>query len=199
MNLQFYQLCLILGLPQHSQRNSLSSTCISIYSPLQRGTVFVKLIAELCGWYNVMYIPLCTSAEEIEYDSWVGVELALFFLCHPLPGWSAAGAAVCCTQGHTVVLFWEKGLLCCQVAVVGRDSNSFVFPPRVTASAAPFSRFKQQPPYSNPMALTPTLTSASPRARSAYEQVCVRLSSDCVHRPRPIRLASTDVTGLEEC
>lgn len=93
-----------------------------------------------------MSFPLCTSAEEIEGDSWVGVELALFFLCHPLPGWSAAGAAVRCMQGHTVVLFWEKGLLYCQVAVVGRDSDGFVFPPRVTASAAPFAPLTKNPP-----------------------------------------------------
>lgn len=41
-----------------------------------------------------MFFPLCPSAEEIESDSWAGVVLALFFLCHPLLGWSAAGAAV---------------------------------------------------------------------------------------------------------
>lgn len=54
-------------------------------------------------------------------------------------------------------------------------------------------------PNPNLMALTPALTPASPRAGSAYEHVCVRPSSGCVRRPRPITLASTDVTGLEEC
>lgn len=29
--------------------------------------------------------------------------------------------------------------------------------------------------------------------------MCVRPSSGCVRRPRPIRLASTDVSGSEEC
>lgn len=93
------------------------------------------------------------------------------------------------------MLFWEKGLLCCQVAVAGRDSYGFVFPPRVTASAAPLT--DNPPP--NLMALTPDLTPASLRAGSAYERVWVRMSSGCVCRPRPITLASTDVTGLEEC
>lgn len=55
------------------------------------------------------------------------------------------------------------------------------------------------PPNLNPMALTLALTPASPRAGSAYEHMCVRPSSGCVRRPRPITLASTDVTGLEEC
>lgn len=41
----------------------------------------------------MFFLPL-PPAEEIESDSWVGVELALFFLCHPLLGRSAAGAAV---------------------------------------------------------------------------------------------------------
>ncbi len=123
----------------------------------------------------------------------------IVLLCHPLLGWSAAGAAVRWVQGHTVVLFWEKGLLCCQVAVVGRDSYGFVFPPRVTASAAPFAPLTDSPPHPNLMALTPALTPASPRAGSAYEHVCVHPSSGCVRRLRPIRLASTDVTGLEEC
>lgn len=66
----------------------------------------------------------------------MGVMSALFFLCHPALGRSAAGAAIRWVRGHTVVLFWEKSLLCCQVAVVGGDSYGFVLPPRVTASAA---------------------------------------------------------------
>lgn len=106
----------------------------------------MKFIAEICGWDNLMFSPHCSSAEEIESDSCVGVELALFFFCHPLLGWLAAGAAVRWVQGHTVVLFWEKGLLRCQVAVVGRDSYGFVFPPRVTASAAPFAPLTDNPP-----------------------------------------------------
>lgn len=53
------------------------------------------------------------------------------------------------------------------------------------------------------MALTPTATVASLRAGTACQCVCV---CEClpevfgsVRRPRPIALASTDVTGLEEC
>lgn len=161
----------------------------SLWNP-QQNSVF--------GTSNVF--PFCSSAEQIESDSCVGVELALFFFCHPLLGWSAAGAAVRWVRGHTVVLFWEKGLLCCQVAVVGRDSYGFVFPPRVTASAASLTDDPPpDPPNLNPMALTLALTPASPRAGSEYEHMCVRPSSGCVRRPRPITLASTDVTGLEEC
>lgn len=51
----------------------------------------------------------------------------------------------------------------------------------------------------NLMALTPDLSPASLRAGSACEHAWVRMSSSCVCRPRPITLASTDVTGLEEC
>lgn len=92
-----------------------------------------------------MFPPLYSSAKKIESDSCAVVKLALFFLCHPPLGLSAAGAAVRWVQGHTVVLFWEKGLLCCQVSVVGRDSYSIVFPPRVRASAAPFAPLTDDP------------------------------------------------------
>lgn len=102
----------------------------------------------------------------------MGVVSALFFLCHPPLGWSAAGAAIRWVRGHTVVLFWEKSLLCCQVAVVGGDSYGFVLPPRVTASAAslttPGSNLNP-----NLMALTPNVTLSSLRAGTACEHVCV--------------------------
>lgn len=106
----------------------------------------VKSITELCGWDDTVFSLCCLSAEEIESDSWVGVGLALFFLCPPLLGRSAAGAAVGGAQGHTVVLFWVKGLLCCQVTVVGRHNYGFVFLPTVTTSAAPFAPLTVNPP-----------------------------------------------------
>lgn len=96
----------------------------------------------------------------------------VFFLCHPPLGRSAAGAAIRWVRGHTVVLFWEKSLLRCQVAVVGGDSYGFVLPPRVTASAASLTT-----PGSNPnpnlMALTPNAALASLRAGNACEHVCM--------------------------
>lgn len=98
------------------------------------------------------------------------------------------------TAGSQGAVVLGNGLLYCQVAVAGRDSYGFVFPARVTALlSCPFA------PYPILMAFTPALTPASPRAGSAYEHMCVHPSSGCVHGPRPIRLASTDVTGLEEC
>lgn len=96
-----------------------------------------------------------------------------------------------------MVLFWEKGLLCCQVAVVGRDSYGFVFPPRVTASAAPLTDEPHQPQPNGP----------HPGCNPCFSQswgcmwaiACSPEVSGWVCRLRPITLASTDVTGLKEC
>lgn len=106
-----------------------------------------KFIAGLSGRHRAKFSPpllLCWRDWEWQL---CGGRVGIVFLppCHRPPGWSAAGAAIRWVRGHTVVLFWEKGLLCCQVAVVGGDSYGFVFPPRVTASAA-----SQTPPAPTP-------------------------------------------------
>lgn len=84
--------CTALRLSHHCR--SVRGTAVLILPPELCYQISVKFIAELCGWDDIMFFPLCPSAEEIESDSWAGVKLALFFLCHPLLGWSAAGAAV---------------------------------------------------------------------------------------------------------
>lgn len=126
--LPFFQRCSYLICPAHA---------VSQYA-LLCNKIAAQFIAGLSGqdMWSPPFPPCCWSAEEIESNSCVGVMSALFFLCHPALGQSAAGAAIRWVRGHTVVLFWEKSLLCCQVAVVGGDSYGFVLPPRVTASAA---------------------------------------------------------------
>lgn len=136
------------------------------------------------------------SSVEIESDSCVGMDLALFFLCHPLLGWSAAGAAIRWVWGHTVVLFWEKGLLCCQVAQLLADT--------VMALCSLQELQHQLPIYSPPF--QPQTNGPHPGSNPCFSQnwkymwacVCSPEVSGCVHRPRPMALASTDVTGLEE-
>ena len=148
--------------------------------------------------------PACCSAHEIERDSCTGggVSIVFFSLCHPPLGWSAAGAAVRGVRGHTVVLFWGKGLLRCQVAVVAGDSSAFMFPPGVTASAA-----SPTPP---PAGLQPQARPNGPHpdCNPCWSCMCVRVGVcwcvfaggfGSVRRPRPMALASTDVTGSEEC
>lgn len=127
-----------------------------------------------------VFPPCCWSAEEIESDSCMGVVSALFFLCHPPLGWSAAGAAIRWVRGHTVVLFWEKSSLCCQVAVVGGDSYGFVFPPRVTASAAsltplphPHPRLQPKPQSNGPHPKCKPCFSQSWNCMWAFVCVCV--------------------------
>lgn len=134
-----------------------------------------------------------SPAEAIESDSWVGVDVIVLSLPHSV-GMVGSRCGCLLTAGSQGAVVLGNGLLYCQVAVAGRDSYGFVFPARVTALlSCPFA------PYPILMAFTPALTPGSPRAGSAYEHMCVHPSSGCVHGPRPIRLASTDVTGLEEC
>lgn len=91
--------------------------------------------------------PHCSSAEEIESDS-CGVSNWHCSLSLPSSA-GMVGSRCCCplrAGSHCgVVLGKKRGLLCCQVAVVGRDSYGFVFPPRVTASAAPFAPLTGDP------------------------------------------------------
>jgi len=57
-----------------------------------------------------MLSTLWPPAKEIESDSWMGVELALFSLCHPLLGWSAAGAVCPLTAGSHCGVVLGEGL-----------------------------------------------------------------------------------------
>ena len=137
----------------HSQTSSyLSASCfilyLSKYSTLQWDICEINSRTLWLGRCSVPPPTRCSSAEEIESDSCGVFELALFSL-----------PAIPCRDGRQQVLlsvesrvtlwccFGKKkgGLLCCQVAVVGRDSYGFVFPPRVTASAAPFAPLTGDP------------------------------------------------------
>ena len=124
-----------------------ASYCISVNTVLCN-EISVKSTAELCGWDDAAFPPpLLLSWGDWEWQL-RGFELALFSL-----------PAILCRDGRQQVLLsvesrvtlWccfgkkKRGLLCCQVAVVGRDSYGFVFPPRVTASAAPFAPLTGDP------------------------------------------------------
>lgn len=106
--------------------------------------ISVKWKAELCGWDNVMCPPLlllCWRDWEWQLRGGrAGIVL-------PLPSCAGMAGSRCCSPlsagSHAGVVLGIGG--CCQVAVVGRDSYGFVFPPRVTASAAPFAPSTDDP------------------------------------------------------
>lgn len=151
-------------------------------------------ICETLQLQQSTFFPLCTSAQEIEGDSWAGVVLALF----SLPSSAGMVSSRCgCPLGagsHGGVVL-GKGAALLPGGICWQRQLSLCVSSKSYCISCPFCPLSRQPPFSNPVALT----SASPRAVSACEHVCVRSSLGCVRRPRPIRLASTDVTGLEEC
>lgn len=141
----------------------------------------------------VLHPPPLPQLKRLRVTVGRGVDVIVLSL-PPSVGMVGSRCGCLLTAGSYSAVVLGDGLLYCQVAVAGRDSYGFVFPARVTPLlSCPFA------PYPVLMALILALTPVCPRAGSSYEHMCVRPSSGCVHGPRPIRLASTDVTGLEEC
>lgn len=132
----------------NSQQNSVVETC-SVFPPLLFSRDWEW---QLRGDRSGVVLSLPSSAGMVSSRC-----------CHPLG-----------VRSHSGVVLGKGVALLPGGTVVGRDSYGFVFPPRVTASAAHL-----QPPPFNPnlMALTPALTPASPRTGNTCEHVCVRLRS----------------------
>lgn len=131
-----------------------------------------------CGSANVSSI--CPAAEEIENDSWVEVKLPLLFHCHPLLGWSAAGAVVRWLLGHTVVLFWEKGCFTARWQLLAETVMALCF---LRALRPFFSCFLCCDPQLQPNGRHPSFNPATSKAGTSYRHMCAHPSSGCVRRP----------------
>ncbi|MEQ2180444.1 hypothetical protein GOODEAATRI_001290 [Goodea atripinnis] len=140
-----------------------------------------------------MFTLLSPPAEVTESDKWLGVELALFF---PLPSSARTVCSRCCCPlavgSHCGVVLGREAALLPGGSCWQRQLWRCVF-----SSPCLF----QLPflPFYNPLPQPDGLQPGSKpfhRAGSPFEHVCTEPSSVLVG---PIRMASTDVTGLQEC
>lgn len=157
----------------------------------------ISVKSELCGW-DVMFSPSAPQLKRLRVTVARGSD------------WHCSFSAILCWDGQQQVLlsvecrvtqwccFGKGGCSAARWQLLAETVMALCFLQELQHQL-PLLPLQPTTPYPILMALTPALTPASPRAGSAYEHVCVRSSSGCVRRPRPIRLASTDVTGLEEC